>query len=44
MNSMQIHVLVDICGLHANGTMLYRTILSRRPAAVQVLSYTTSRS
>jgi len=36
MNSLHIHVLVDICGLHANGTMLYRTILSRRPAAVQV--------
>jgi len=36
MNSMGIHVLVDICGLHANGTMLYRSILARRPAGVQV--------
>jgi len=29
-------VLVDICGLHANGTILYRSILARRPAGVQV--------
>ena len=36
MNSLEIHVLVDICGLHANGTTLYRTILARRPAGVQV--------
>jgi hypothetical protein len=37
MNSMRIHVLVDICGLHANGTTLYKTILAQRPAGVQVL-------
>ena len=36
INSQHIHVLVDICGLHANGTMLYRSILARRPAGVQV--------
>ena len=36
INSLRIHVLVDICGLHANGTMLYRTIFARRPAGVQV--------
>ena len=36
INSQHIHVLVDICGLHANGTMLYRSILAKRPAGVQV--------
>ena len=24
INSNNVHVLVDICGLHANGTMLYK--------------------
>ena len=24
INSNNVHVLIDICGLHANGTMLYK--------------------
>jgi len=35
INSFQVHVLVDICGLHANGTLIYR-VFARQPARVQV--------
>uniref|UniRef100_A0A6U6BUE6 protein O-GlcNAc transferase n=1 Tax=Guillardia theta TaxID=55529 RepID=A0A6U6BUE6_GUITH len=36
INSNNVHVLVDICGLHANGTMLYKSLLAFKPSAVQV--------
>jgi predicted O-linked N-acetylglucosamine transferase (SPINDLY family) len=32
---MGVHVFVDLCGLHANGTRIY-AVFARRPAAVQV--------
>lgn len=35
INEHQVHVLVDICGLHANGTVVY-SMLAHQPASVQV--------